>query len=142
MFSIHDSSENIFNVYSEVNIVQLTTFKQAEHERDILCSLMTSCMQPAFYCSLVPERNLVIEFIVVHHQIIFIHICHEDYFFFIFLPCDAPNIKSPQKECLPFHSQDRKMRLFDLHQNKYVGKELVDATLGSPHNEQKHVVLG
>ena len=46
MFSIHDSSENIFNVYSEVNIVQLTTFKQAEHERNILCSLMTSRMQP------------------------------------------------------------------------------------------------
>ena len=46
MFSIHDSGENIFNVYSEVNIVQLTTFKQAEHERDILCSLMTSSMQP------------------------------------------------------------------------------------------------
>ena len=46
MFSIHDSGENIFNVYSKVNIVQLTTFKQAEHERDILCSLMTSSMQP------------------------------------------------------------------------------------------------
>ena len=46
MFSIHDSGENIFNVYSKVNIVQLTTFKQTEHERDILCSLMTSCMQP------------------------------------------------------------------------------------------------
>ena len=46
MFSIHDSCENIFNVYSEVNIVQLTTFKQTEHERDILCSLMTSSMQP------------------------------------------------------------------------------------------------
>ena len=46
MFSIHDSVENIFNVYSKVNIVQLTTFKQTEHERDILCSLMTSSMQP------------------------------------------------------------------------------------------------
>ena len=45
MFSIHDSVENIFNVYSKVNIVQLTTFKQTEHERDILCSLMTSSMQ-------------------------------------------------------------------------------------------------
>lgn len=46
IFSIHDSGENIFNVYSNVNIVQLTTFKQAEHERNILCSLMTSSMQP------------------------------------------------------------------------------------------------
>ena len=45
LLSIHDSGENIFNVYSEVNIVQLTTFKQTEHERDILCSLMTSSMR-------------------------------------------------------------------------------------------------
>ena len=46
MFSIHDSGENIFNVYSKVNIVQLTTFNQAEHKRNILCILMTSRMQP------------------------------------------------------------------------------------------------
>ena len=46
MFSIHDSCENIFNVYSKVNIVQLTTLKQTEHERDIIaCSYsLTHCL--------------------------------------------------------------------------------------------------
>ena len=43
MFSIHDSCENIFNVYSKVNIVQFTTLNQAEHERDILCGLRARC---------------------------------------------------------------------------------------------------
>ena len=46
LLSIHNHGENIFNVNSKVNIVQLTCLKQPEHECNVLSSLMTSCMQP------------------------------------------------------------------------------------------------
>ena len=46
MLSIHNPGENIFNVNSKVNIVQLTCLKQPEHECNVLSRLMTSCMQP------------------------------------------------------------------------------------------------